>query len=235
MEGAIKTARIASGKERILYCQNSFHGKTMGSLSVTGRDKYQHPFEPLIPGNERVKYGDLEELEEKLKNGGFAAFIIEPIQGEGGINVPPEHYFQGVRELCDKYNVYFILDEIQTGFGRTGKMFAAEHDNIVPDFLCMAKSLGGGVMPIGAFSTTAEIWERAYGGIDKALLHTSTFGGNTLATTAAVATMNELVEKISLPMLQRKGNTCWQDYRNWSVSMKLSRKSGKGSLNRPGI
>lgn len=195
VEGAIKTARIASGKQRILYCQNSFHGKTMGSLSVTGREKYQHPFEPLIPGNEKVLFGDLEALEERLKEGEFAAFIVEPIQGEGGINVPPKDYFQGVRELCDKYGVYFILDEIQTGFGRTGKIFAAEHENIVPDIMCVAKSLGGGVMPIGAFVTTAEIWDKAYGGMDKALLHTSTFGGNTLATAAAIAAMNELVEK----------------------------------------
>lgn len=195
VEGAIKTARIASGKQRILYCQNSFHGKTMGSLSVTGREKYQYPFEPLIPGNEKVLFGDLEALEERLKEGNFAAFIVEPIQGEGGINVPPKDYFQGVRELCDKYGVYFILDEIQTGFGRTGKIFAAEHENIVPDILCVAKSLGGGVMPVGAFVTTAEIWDKAYGGMDKALLHTSTFGGNTLATAAAIAVMNELVEK----------------------------------------
>lgn len=194
VEGAIKTARIASGKQRVLYCSNSFHGKTMGSLSVTGRNKYQDPFKPMVPGNEKVPYGDLEILEDKFKNGGFAAFIIEPIQGEGGINLPPENYFKGVRELCDKYGVYFILDEIQTGFGRTGAMFAAEHDNIVPDFLCTAKSLGGGVMPIGAFTTTEEIWNKAYGGIDKALLHTSTFGGNTLASAAAVATMKELVD-----------------------------------------
>jgi len=194
VEGAIKTARIASGKQRVLYCRNSFHGKTMGSLSVTGRYKYQQPFEPMVPGNEMVYYGDLIGLEEKLKNGGFAAFIIEPIQGEGGINMPPENYFQAVREICDKYGVYFILDEIQTGFGRTGKMFAADHDNIVPDILCLAKSLGGGVIPIGAFTTTADIWDKAFGGIEKALLHTSTFGGNTLATAAAIATMNELVE-----------------------------------------
>ncbi|MFP4662754.1 MAG: aspartate aminotransferase family protein, partial [Halanaerobiales bacterium] len=195
VEGAIKTARIASGKYHVLYCRNSFHGKTMGSLSVTGRTKYQQPFAPLVPGNEMVDYGDIKGLEDKLKSGQFAAFIIEPIQGEGGINMPPENYFRGVRDICDKYGVYFILDEIQTGFGRTGKMFAADHDNICPDFICLAKSLGGGLMPIGAFTTTANIWNKAYGGIDKALLHTSTFGGNTLATTAAIATMNELVEK----------------------------------------
>ncbi|MEJ6950160.1 aspartate aminotransferase family protein [Natronospora cellulosivora (SeqCode)] len=205
VEGAIKTARIAAVKQRVLYCRDSFHGKTMGSLSVTGRNKYQEPFKPMVPGNEMVPYGELGILEDKFKNGGFAAFIIEPIQGEGGINLPPENYFKGVRELCDKYEVYFILDEIQTGFARTGAMFAAEHDNIVPDFICTAKSLGGGVMPIGAFTTTEKIWNKAYGGIDKALLHTSTFGGNTLATTAAIATMNELVDNDIAKQAAEKG------------------------------
>lgn len=205
VEGAIKLARIASGKERIIYCENSFHGKTMGSLSITGRDKYQKPFKPLIPGNEMVPFGDLDSLELKLKSGNIAAFIVEPIQGEGGINLPPDGYLQGVRDLCNRYDVLFILDEIQTGFGRTGRMFACEHDGVVPDIMCLAKSLGGGVMPIGAFTTTEEIWKKAYGGVDTALLHTSTFGGNTLATTAAIATMNELVEKDLSRQAREKG------------------------------
>lgn len=231
VEGAIKTARIASGKQRVLYCHNSFHGKTMGSLSVTGRFKYQKPFEPLIPGNEMVPYGDLKNLEEKLKNGGFAAFIIEPIQGEGGINMPPENYFHAVRELCDKYGVYFILDEIQTGFGRTGKMFAAEHDNIVPDFICTAKSLGGGVMPIGAFTTTSSVWDKAYGGIDKALLHTSTFGGNTLASAAAIAAMNELVEKDIPAQAAEKGKYLMGKLNELAVKYEMIKEvRGRGLL-----
>lgn len=205
VEGAIKTARIASGKAKVLYCQNSFHGKTMGSLSVTGRNKYQKPFKPLIPGNNKVAYGDLEELENIFKADDYAAFIVEPIQGEGGINIPPADYFKKARELCTKYDVYFILDEIQTGFGRTGTMFACEQAEVVPDIMCLAKSLGGGVMPVGAFTTTKKIWNKAYGGTDKALLHTSTFGGNTLASAAVIATLNELVKKDVSSQADEKG------------------------------
>jgi len=120
---------------------------------------------------------------------------LEPIQGEGGVIVPPKGYLSGVRELCDKYDVLLIVDEIQTGFGRTGKMFACEHEGVIPDIICLAKSLGGGVIPIGAYSTKPEIWEKAYGGMERALLHTSTFGGNTWAAAAAIAAINVIVEQ----------------------------------------
>ncbi|AZO93989.1 aspartate aminotransferase family protein [Halocella sp. SP3-1] len=206
VEGAIKTAKIASGKSRVLYCRNSFHGKTMGSLSVTGREKYQKPFGPLVPGNELVDYGNLKALEVMLENNEYAAFIIEPIQGEGGINLPTDEYFKGVRELCTEHDVYLILDEIQTGFGRTGSLFACQQYDVVPDIMCLAKSLGGGVMPVGAFITTKEIWNKAYGGMDKALLHTSTFGGNTLAAAAAIAAMKELVDQDLSQQALEKGN-----------------------------
>lgn len=195
VEGALKLARAASGKTKIVYCEGSFHGKTMGALSVTGREKYQKPFFPLIGPSEKVPFGDLEALEEKIFKRDVAAFIVEPIQGEGGVILPPPGYLRGVRELCNKYDVLLIVDEIQTGFGRTGKMFACEHEGVVPDIICLAKSLGGGVMPIGAYSTKPEIWEKAYGGLDRALLHTSTFGGNTWAAAAAIAAINVILEK----------------------------------------
>lgn len=195
VEGALKLARAASGKTKIVYCDGSFHGKTMGALSVTGRQKYQEAFQPLLSSCEAVPFGDLEALEQKIFKKDVAAFITEPIQGEGGIILPPKGYLKGVRELCDKYDVLLIVDEIQTGFGRTGKMFACEHEGVSPDIICLAKSLGGGVMPIGAYSTRPEIWEKAYGGIEKALLHTSTFGGNTWAAAAAIAAINVIVEQ----------------------------------------
>lgn len=189
VEGALKLARIASGKNRILYCKNSFHGKTFGALSVTGREKYRKHFEPLLTGCDEVEYGSPESLESKLKEGDAAAFILEPIQGEGGIIVPPQGYLKEVRKLCDHYEVLLIMDEIQTGFGRTGKMFAYMHENIEPDILCVAKSLGGGIMPVGAYMTRDEIYQRAYGKADRCLLHTSTFGGNTYACAAALAAL----------------------------------------------
>lgn len=194
VEGALKTARIYSGKGKIIYCEGSFHGKTIGALSVTGRVKYQKPFYPLIPQCEPVPFGDLEALERSLKDKDTACFIVEPIQGEGGIILPPEGYLKVARELCTKYEALLIVDEVQTGFGRTGKMFASEWDGIAPDIMCFAKALGGGIMPIGAFITTKEIWEKSYGSTDRATLHTSTFGGNSWAAAAALATLEVLLD-----------------------------------------
>jgi putrescine aminotransferase len=195
VEGALKLAKISSGKTKVIYCNNSFHGKSMGALSVTGRDKYQKPFKPLVPDCYVVPYGDSDALEDMLKSlSDVAAFIVEPIQGEGGINVPPEGYLKKARELCTKYGAYMIADEIQTGFGRTGYMFACEAEDVTPDIMCFAKSLGGGIMPIGGYITTEDIWKSAYGTVEKAFLHTSTFGGNTLACAAGMASIKYIIE-----------------------------------------
>ena len=194
VEGALKTARIYTGKGKIIYCEGSFHGKTIGALSVTGRVKYQKPFYPLLPQCESVPFGDTEALEKALMGKDVACFIVEPIQGEGGIILPPEGYLKAARELCSKYEALFIVDEVQTGFGRTGKMFAAEWEGVIPDIMCFAKALGGGIMPMGAFITTKEIWEKSYGTADKATLHTSTFGGNSWASAAALATLSVLLD-----------------------------------------
>lgn len=194
VEGGIKTARAATGKGKIISCEGSFHGKSMGALTVTGREKYRNPFQPLLPEVIHIPFCDANALEDAVRGGDVAAFLVEPIQGEGGILVPPRGYLKQVREICDRYGVLLIVDEVQTGFGRTGRYFAVDLEDVVPDIMCLAKSLGGGVMPIGAFHTTAEVWDRAYGGMEKATLHTSTFGGNTLAAAAAIAAMEELVE-----------------------------------------
>ena len=195
VEGAIKLARIATGRPRIISCKSGFHGKTMGSLSVTGREKYQKGFEPLLPACNIVDFCDLKLLEESLQTKDVAGFIVEPIQGEGGIIVPPAGYLKAAQDLCRRYGTLLIVDEIQTGMGRTGTMFASEHEGIEPDVLCLAKSLGGGIMPIGAMMTTQELWTKAYGGIEKCLLHTSTFGGNTWAAVSGLATLEVLVEE----------------------------------------
>lgn len=205
VEGALKLARAATGKQAIIYCHNSFHGKTFGALSVTGREKFQRHFQPLLSNTFAVPFGDLTALEQALKAYQPAAFIVEPIQGEGGILLPPAGYLQAALELCHKYETLFIADEIQTGMGRTGDMFACQGENIVPDILCIAKSLGGGVMPMGAYVTTDEIWQRAYGTMEKATLHTSTFGGNTWAATAAIATIETLYKDDLISSAREKG------------------------------
>ncbi len=192
VEGALKLARGVTQRPRFVYCIGAFHGKTLGALSVMGREKYRRPFEPLLPNTTAVPYGDLEALEKELSTGDVAAFIVEPIQGEAGVVLPPPGYLAGARELCTKYNVLLIADEVQTGFGRTGKMFACEWENVVPDVLCLAKALGGGIVAAGAYVTMDRHWRKVYGSLDKALVHSSTFGGywgNALACAVGIRTL----------------------------------------------
>ncbi|HEY9760756.1 MAG TPA: aminotransferase class III-fold pyridoxal phosphate-dependent enzyme [Oculatellaceae cyanobacterium] len=191
VEGAIKLARLYTGKTEIISTRNSYHGVSMGALSATGRDVFRKPFEPLLNGFVHVPFGDVKALEAAITEN-TAAVILEPIQGEGGINVPSEGYLRKVRQLTKKRGVLLILDEVQTGMGRTGRMFACEHEGVVPDILCLAKALGGGVMPIGAFMSTSKIWRVLE---PNPSIHNSTFGGNPLACTAASACIEVLLEE----------------------------------------
>jgi putrescine aminotransferase len=232
VEGALKLAR-AYNHERagILYCTDSFHGKTFGALSVTGRDKYKASFTPLLPGCEGVPFGDLAALEERLSSRDIAAFIVEPLQGEGGVIVPPEGYLRGVRELCDRYGTLLIADEIQTGFGRTGLLFACEHDQVTPDIMCLAKSLGGGVFPVGAYVARPKIWNAVYGGMDKYALHTSTFGGNTLAMAAGLAALQEIIEQDLPGQAARQGSYLLEQLKTLHDKNNLIKEiRGKGLL-----
>ncbi|MCL5289554.1 MAG: aspartate aminotransferase family protein [Bacillota bacterium] len=206
VEGALKLARIATGRQKFIYCHDSFHGKTFGALSVTGRDKYQAPFMPLVNECAGVPYGDLAALQQQLAAREAAAFIVEPLQGEGGIIEPPPGYLAKAKKLCAQYGTLMIADEVQTGFGRTGTFFACESEDLVPDILCLAKSLGGGVMPMGAYITGDEIWRKAYGTMEKALLHTSTFGGNTAACAAALKTIQIILENDLCRQVKEKGD-----------------------------
>lgn len=190
VEGALKLARAATGRTRIVAAKEGFHGKSMGALSATGHEPFRTPFEPLLPDVRHVPYGDAEALALALETREVAAVILEPIQGPAGIVVPPAGYLQDARDLCTRHGALLILDEIQTGLGRTGAMFACEHEDVVPDVLCLSKGLSGGVYPIGAYITTDEVWRKAYGTKATAALHTSTFGGNTFACAAALAAIN---------------------------------------------
>lgn len=191
VEGALKLARMASGKTEIISTKNSYHGVSMGALSATGREVFRKPFEPLLSGFKHVPFGDIDAMEAAITKD-TAAVILEPIQGEGGINVPPVGYLRKVRQLTKRKGVLLILDEVQTGLGRTGRMFACEHEGVVPDIMCLAKALGGGVMPIGCFMATKKIWRALE---PNPSIHNSTFGGNPLACTAASATLNVLVDE----------------------------------------
>lgn len=192
VEGALKCARIHTGRPEYIGAINSFHGKSYGSLSVSGRDVYKKGFEPLLQETKHVPFGDADALAETISDR-TAAVILEVVQGEGGVNIAPDDYFPKVRKICDAHGTLLILDEVRTGFGRTGKMFASEHYGIVPDIVTMAKALGGGVMPVGCFSANAAIWNSMFG--KNPYLHSTTFGGNPLACAAIIAAINTTIEE----------------------------------------
>ena len=190
VEGALKLARAATKRAKLIGTHGAFHGKTFGALSVSGREAFRAPFAPLLADVVHAPFGDLAALAALVDDA--AAVIVEPVQGEGGVNVPPPEYLRGVRELCDLAGAVFIADEVQTGLGRCGAMFACDLAGVVPDVMTLAKGLSGGVMPIGAYIARPSIWNAAYA--KDPLLHTSTFGGNPLACAAALAALDVLVE-----------------------------------------
>ena len=188
-EAAIKLCRSTTGRHDVLAASNGFHGKTMGALSATDREHFQKAFGLPVHGFDYVPYGDLEALREALSTGRYAGFLVEPLQGEGGIVEPPVGYLRRAAKACRDAGTLFIADEVQTGLGRTGTMFACRAEGFTPDVLTVAKALGGGLMPIGACLSTAAAYNK-----DFALKHTSTFAGNTLACRAALATLDWLEE-----------------------------------------
>ena len=192
VEGALKAARIHTGRTEFIGTVNGFHGKTFGALSVSGREVYKEPFYPLLPGCSLVPFGDADALAAAITPN-TAAFIVEIVQGEGGVNIPPDDYFAKVREITKDKGVMLIADEVRTAFGRTGAMFGCEHYGIVPDIITMAKALGGGVMPIGAFSSSPEVWDSIFG--KNPYLHSTTFGGNPLACAAGIAAIKTTIEE----------------------------------------
>ncbi len=180
-EAALKLARKTTGKKGFVSTENAFHGRTMGSLSVTWKEKFKKPFEPLIPGVKFVQYGQADAIREAVDKD-TAAVIVEPIQGESGVIVPPEDYLTHIREICDEKDVLLIVDEVQTGFGRTGKWFGCHHSKIVPDIMTLAKAMGGG-FPIGAMMSRENF---AFSPSD----HGGTQSGSPLACAAALATID---------------------------------------------
>ena len=194
VEGALKFARMATGRPAFISTHGSYHGKTLGALSASGRDKYKDPFRPLLETFNFVPFGDIGAMEAAMDHT-IAAVILEPIQGENGIFVAPDGYIKAVRELCDRHGALLILDEVQTGLGRTGRLFACEHSGVTPDILTLAKALGGGVMPIGAIVGTKDVWDKVF--TVNPYLHTSTFGGNQAACIAALKTL-EIIQRDDL-------------------------------------
>jgi len=196
VDSAMKFARAATGRPRLISCDSSFHGVTLGPLSMVGDDFFREGFGPLLPGCERVPFGDLARLEPELRKKDVAAFIVEPIQGRM-VTLPPEGYLQAAQELCRRYGTLFVLDEVQTGLGRTGKWFALEHWDLDPDFVLIGKALSGGYMPVAAMATRRKLYQKAVGTLERSYVHQSTYGRNRLSMAAGLAALR-IIERDGL-------------------------------------
>ena len=190
-EAALKLGRAATGRSRVLSTLHGFHGLTLGALSANGGRHFVQRFGPLLPGFTQVPFGDLEALEAELRAEDVALFLVEPVQGHG-VYLPPAGYLEGAQELCRRHGTLFAVDEVQTGFGRTGKLFAFEHWGLEPDLVTVAKSLSGGYVPVGALLMSGRVYDGVFDSLEHSVSHGSTFAPNDLAMAAGIATLREL-------------------------------------------
>lgn len=192
IEAVVKFARAHTGRSDLVYASGAFHGLTCGALSLMGNDFWRESFGPMLEGTHEVPFGDAAKLEKLLRQRTIAAVILEPIQAEAGVILPPAGYLAKVQQLCRKYGTLFVLDEVQTGMGRTGTFLAAERYQVQPDMIVLAKALSGGLVPIGAVLMSDEVYESVFHPLRRAFIHASTFSENSLAMRAGLATMRVL-------------------------------------------
>jgi ornithine--oxo-acid transaminase len=204
VEAALKLGRAATGRSRVLSAEHGFHGLTLGSLSANGNLEFSDRFGPLLPGFDTVPFGDLDALESELRREDVALYLVEPVQGKG-VNLPPPGYLEGAQDLCRRYGTLFCVDEVQTGFGRTGKLFAFEHWGLEPDLVPVSKSLSGGYVPVGALLMSKAVHEQVFDSMENAFSHGSTFAPNELAMAAGLATLRELDEQALVERSARMG------------------------------
>jgi len=228
VEGALKLARAATGRAEFISAEGAFHGKTLGALSVSGREIYKAPFTPLLPNCRQIPFGDSAALSNAVSEK-TAAVILEPIQGEAGMIVPPDGYLQDARDSCDRVGACLILDEVQSGLARTGALFACNHEGVAPDIMTLGKALGGGVMPIGAILGTTAVWELFE---QNPMIHSTTFGGNPLACRAGLAAVGQIVDEDLSTQAANKGDALMkalrelqQAHSDWLVDVR-----GKGLM-----
>ena len=234
VEGAIKLARLHTGRNTFLSTIGGFHGKSLGSLSLMGKATFREPFAGGLQDVRFVPFGDTAALEAEFAKAEavgtpFAGFVVEPIQGEAGAVVPPPDYLRAARRLCSRHGTLLIADEVQTGLGRTGTLWGVDHSGIAPDILCLGKALGGGVMPLAAFVSTPEIWERL---VPNPVIHSTTFGGNPLACAAGIAAIAVTLEEDLPRQAAVKGEMLMRELRRLQARYPgvLSEVRGKGLL-----
>jgi ornithine--oxo-acid transaminase len=204
IEAALKLGRAATGRSRVVSAQHGFHGLTLGSLSVNGDQHFVDRFGPLLPGCSQIPLGDVGALERELRSEDVALFLVEPVQGKG-VNLPPASYLQEAQELCRRYGTLFAVDEVQTGLGRTGKLFAFEHWSLAPDLVTVAKSLSGGYVPVGALLMSSRVYDGVFDSLEHSVSHGSTFAPNDLAMAAGLATLRELDQQQLVQRAARLG------------------------------
>lgn len=205
VDAAVKLARAATGRKRIICCGGAFHGNTLGVLGMTDNAGRRDRFRPLLPGIVRVPFDDLEALSKALRWKDAAALVVEPVLGEGGAIVPDRAYLPRALEICHRAGALLIVDEVQTGLGRTGRMFALEHSGLRPDAVALAKSLGGGLVPVGAMVARDTVFARAYGSLKTCLDHKTTFGGGALASAAVLAALEVVQSEGLVQAAQEQG------------------------------
>jgi ornithine--oxo-acid transaminase len=206
VEAAIKFSRYATKRSKVVFCDHAFHGLSTGALALNGGHEFRDGFGPLLPGATQVPFGDIESLRRELRRGDVAAFIVEPIQGKG-VNVASEAYWQEAAELCRRYKTLLVTDEVQTGMGRTGRFFCHEHYGLRPDIITVSKALSGGLIPVGAMLCTDDVFLKVFSSMDRAMVHSSTFGRNQLAMVAALATLQAFDDEDIVDRARRTGES----------------------------
>ncbi len=194
VDGALKFAHAFTRRRKFLYCDYGFHGLTLATLAISGCREFRADYEGVLAGGTELPFGDATRLEAELSRGDVAALVVEPVIGHG-IFIPPDDFLPRARELCTRYGTLLIADEVQTGFGRTGKLFACEHWNVVPDIMTLAKSLSGGYCPIGAILYPRKVHDRVFSSLDRCMVHSTTFGQNDLAAVCGLATLEVIREE----------------------------------------
>ncbi len=229
VEAALKFARYATGRPRVLYCGHAFHGLTIGSLSVNGAAEFRRGFDPLLPDSS-VPLGDLDALEAELRKGGVAALIIEPIQGKG-VWMPPDGFLAAARKLLHDHGALLICDEVQTGLGRTGRFFGYQHEDVEPDIVTVAKALSGGFVPVGATLAKGWIFDKVYSSMDRVLVHDSTFGSNAAAMAAGLASLAVIEDEQLVSNAERTGNVLIAALRDMAAEYEmLAEVRGRGLM-----
>jgi len=230
VDGALKFAHAFTQRGKFLYCEHGFHGLTLATLAINGLKEFRGDYEAILDGATQVPFGNLARLEAELARGDVAALVVEPVIGHG-VFTPPDDFLPRARELCTRYGTLLIADEVQTGLGRTGKLFACEHWNVVPDIMTLSKSLSGGYCPIGAILYPRKVYERVFSSLDRCMVHSTTFGLNDLAAVCGLATLEVIREEGLVENSARMGTYLLERLKSLAEKYELIREvRGRGLM-----